>query len=285
MLGLRWQGQPGVQRTRARSQDISAALRRMPRHGSDRQPAVDASWAKRQDQPVKFVTGLGTNWVLIAVNDGIPHRGRFAHSSCCINRRSLYDTQSASQQRHVGCGHQKYEWLIIAHRVTRSDCGDVRRRMTHLFSVCSTVWHVAVDSDSLPYMAKSSKLVAVKDGKVLLVRRVVDGVWMFPGGRKRGRETEKDCLRREIKEELPKLRLGGVRLWKRVTAVNRRSGRKMSDAIFIVRKATGTLKIGDKNEIDKAVWRKPRGVRLTPTSKYIVEHLFPKRSKNLGQHF
>jgi len=31
---------------------------------------------------------------------------------------------------------------------------------------------------------------------------------MFPGGRKRARESEKDCLRREIREELPKLSLG-----------------------------------------------------------------------------
>jgi 8-oxo-dGTP diphosphatase len=125
-------------------------------------------------------------------------------------------------------------------------------------------------------MAKSSKLVAVKRGKVLLVRRKSDKLWMFPGGRKRDRESEKDCLRREIKEELPELRLGRVRLWKKVTAVNRRSGRKMSDAIFVVKKATGTLKIGDKKEIDKAIWRKPRGIRLTPTSRYIVEQLFPK---------
>jgi 8-oxo-dGTP diphosphatase len=125
-------------------------------------------------------------------------------------------------------------------------------------------------------MAKSSKLVAVKRGKVLLVRRKSDRRWMFPGGRKRGRETEKDCLRREIKEELPKLRLGRVRLWKKVTAKNRRSGKKMTDAIFIVRTATGTLKIGDKKEIDKAIWRRPRGIRLTPTSRYIVDQLFPK---------
>jgi 8-oxo-dGTP diphosphatase len=125
-------------------------------------------------------------------------------------------------------------------------------------------------------MAKSSKLVAVKRGKVLLVRRKRDRLWMFPGGRKRARESEKDCLRREIKEELPKLRLGRVRLWKEVKAKNRRSGRKMSDAIFVTRKARGALTIGDKKEIDRAVWRKPRGVRLTPTSRYVRDKLFPK---------
>ena len=124
-------------------------------------------------------------------------------------------------------------------------------------------------------MAKSSKLIAVKRGKVLLVRRRRDRLWMFPGGRKRARESAKACLRREIKEELPKLRVGRVRLWKEVTSKNRRLGRKMSDAIFIAGKASGRLTIGDKNEIDKAVWRKPRGIRLTPTSRYIRDRLFP----------
>ena len=110
---------------------------------------------------------------------------------------------------------------------------------------------------------------------VLLVRRRRDRLWMFPGGRKHARESEKDCLRREIKEELPKLRLGRVRLWKEVKAKNRRSGRKMSDAIFLARKASGQLEIGDKKEIDKAIWRKPRGIRLTPTSRYVRNKLFP----------
>ena len=59
-------------------------------------------------------------------------------------------------------------------------------------------------------MAKSSKLVAVKRGRILLVRRRRDQLWMFPGGQKRERESEKDCLRREIKEELPKLKLADL---------------------------------------------------------------------------
>ena len=99
---------------------------------------------------------------------------------------------------------------------------------------------------------------------------------MFPGGRKRQRETDKDCLKREIKEELPKLKLGRLRLWKQVTSKNPRSGRKMSDAIFIAKNVTGQLAIGDKREIDRADWRKPRGVRLTATSRYIRDKLFPK---------
>lgn len=126
-------------------------------------------------------------------------------------------------------------------------------------------------------MAKSSKLVAAKRGRVLLVRRRRDGKWMFPGGRKRQDENDKDCLKREIREELPRLKLGRLRLWKEVKAKNRHSGRRMSDAIFIAKKASGDLLIGDKKEIDRATWRKPRGVQLTATSRYIRDKLFPKR--------
>ena len=125
-------------------------------------------------------------------------------------------------------------------------------------------------------MAKSSKLVAAKRGRALLVRRRRDRLWMFPGGRRRASETEKACLLREIREELPKLKLGRLTLWKEVKAKNRASGRKMSAAIFLVKKASGSLAIGDKKEIDKATWRKPRGIRLTPTSRYIRDKLFPK---------
>jgi hypothetical protein len=61
------------------------------------------------------------------------------------------------------------------------------------------------------------------------------------------------AVRREIKEELPKLKLGRLQLWKEVTAKNKLSGRKMSDAIFIAKIAKGRLDIGDKKELDRAV--------------------------------
>jgi hypothetical protein len=56
----------------------------------------------------------------------------------------------------------------------------------------------------------------------------------------------------------------------------------MSDAIFVTAKASGRLKIGDRKEIDKAAWRKPRGIRLTPTSRYIRDKLFPMNHAKAG---
>jgi hypothetical protein len=92
----------------------------------------------------------------------------------------------------------------------------------------------------LPAMKASP---ARQSGKAA-TRSIVD----VPRGQKRERESAKDCLRREIKEELPKLKLGRIRLWKKVNGTNRHSGRTMSDAIFIVNELSGDLTIGDQHQ-------------------------------------
>jgi len=124
-------------------------------------------------------------------------------------------------------------------------------------------------------MVKAAKLVVTRGGKVLLVKRRRDGLWMFPGGRRRLKagESAKRCLRREIMEELPRLKLGPFKRWSTLKGRNQHSGRHMSDAIFLTEKVVGSLTIGDEKELSKAEWRKPWGVRLTPTSRQIRDDL------------
>ena len=47
----------------------------------------------------------------------------------------------------------------------------------------------------------------------------------------------------------------------------------MSDAVFLAEQAKGRLTIGDEQELLKAEWRKPWGLRLTPTSRQIRDEL------------
>jgi 8-oxo-dGTP diphosphatase len=109
---------------------------------------------------------------------------------------------------------------------------------------------------------------------VLLVRRRRDGLWTFPGGKRSGSsESSRNCLSREIGEELPELHLRKCRLWKKIGGVNGISGRRMSDAIYFTRGAKGKLTIGDRREIDKAAWRSPWKLTLTPASRYILSRL------------
>jgi 8-oxo-dGTP diphosphatase len=125
-------------------------------------------------------------------------------------------------------------------------------------------------------MLKSAKLVAIRrhGQQVLLVRRRKDKLWMFPGGRRKRHfpETPSACLRREMREELPKLKLGRFRRWTKLAGKNRYSGRKMSDAVFLAA-AKGALWIGAPKEIDRAAWRSPWSGKLTPTSRFIRDKL------------
>ena len=108
-------------------------------------------------------------------------------------------------------------------------------------------------------VAKSSKLIAARKGRVLLVRRRKDRVWTLPGGkRNRPKEGALRCLLRELREELPALRLG--RKLKRLSET-------AGQVLFMAKKVRGRLVIGDRREIDRAAWRTPDGLRLTTSAR------------------
>ena len=79
-------------------------------------------------------------------------------------------------------------------------------------------------------------------------------MWMFPEGRRRARETERQFLRRQIEKNCPKAR--AIEITKRVTGTNHRH--RLQDAIFITRAAAGVLKIGDKYRSETARPKTPR---------------------------
>ncbi|MHB8125257.1 MAG: (deoxy)nucleoside triphosphate pyrophosphohydrolase [Desulfitobacteriaceae bacterium] len=55
-------------------------------------------------------------------------------------------------------------------------------------------------------MKQVTAAIILKDNKILIVQRAPDdklaGKWEFPGGKIEPRETQQECLKREIREEL-----------------------------------------------------------------------------------
>jgi 8-oxo-dGTP diphosphatase len=47
----------------------------------------------------------------------------------------------------------------------------------------------------------------------------------------------------------------------------------MSDAVFLARKVKGRLTIVAPKEIDRAAWRNPWKLALTPTARYVRDRL------------
>src|SRR3954452_19397429 len=126
-------------------------------------------------------------------------------------------------------------------------------------------------------MMKSSKLIAIRRGRVLLVRRRKDKAWTLPGGkRKKAGESAKACLRRELGEELPRLRVRKAALWRKLGAAGAKNG-AWDHSIFTAAKVGGRLLIGDEREIDRVKWLKPSRVRLSRTTRLVCEFFLVKR--------
>jgi 8-oxo-dGTP diphosphatase len=124
-------------------------------------------------------------------------------------------------------------------------------------------------------MKHSAKLVLAKGSHVLMVKRTKDGLWTLPGGKQRRFENSKECLLREVGEELPQVRLRRVRRWKELQC--KTSKGKTRQVVYRAHYAGGTLEIGDTSELIKAKWRDPGQTRLAPSADTIARKLLGRR--------
>ncbi len=109
-------------------------------------------------------------------------------------------------------------------------------------------------------MLRKSKLLDIDErGRILLVRNRKSKQYNFPGGRGIKGESYIRTLRRELRQELPEVRMSRVRRWRKAPAFKRKS------TAFYFGRASGPLKAG--HEIDRAArirrWWKVRLSRST----------------------
>lgn len=60
-------------------------------------------------------------------------------------------------------------------------------------------------------------MIAIRKSRILLVRK--EKVWILPGGKPQGGESDIQCLKRELGEELPQLQVSGFRFYRAFTGI------------------------------------------------------------------
>ena len=131
--------------------------------------------------------------------------------------------------------------------------------------------------DKKPHIHVTAGLIR-KDGKVLIARRPkgchMAGLWEFPGGKQEDNETLKDCMEREIREELGI----DVRAKKLLLTVHHEYDTKLVDLHFfecvLIKGSPKTL---DGQEVK---WVDPGDLieyEFPPPDKKIIEFLIPSR--------
>ncbi len=117
-------------------------------------------------------------------------------------------------------------------------------------------------------MPRTIKLAAIHEGRVLLVYKEETRQWSLPGGKMRPtKETEIKCLRRELSEEIPKVKVRKLRRWRRFNCKLR--AQRFTITVYFG-KVSGPL--FTNNEIDAAAWiSRWSTLSLSPNTRRILQ--------------
>jgi 8-oxo-dGTP diphosphatase len=99
-------------------------------------------------------------------------------------------------------------------------------------------------------LRKVVSVVAIKRKKILLVKK--RNTWILPGGKPEDGESDLECLHREIKEELPGVKLYKIRYYGSFTGTAPNSGDGIVNEVYIAKEVTGS--VFPSAEISCAQW-------------------------------
>ena len=115
-------------------------------------------------------------------------------------------------------------------------------------------------------MRKAICAVIIKDGCILLVKK--QKTWILPGGKPKLGESDMQCLFREIKEELPTLKLKNIKYFGAFAGITPHKGDMLRTAVYF---ADANGEIAPSAEINMAEWIKnPEEYNLSDITQKIV---------------
>lgn len=100
-------------------------------------------------------------------------------------------------------------------------------------------------------MKKTANIMAIKKGKVLLVQSKGKTNWSLPGGKHERRESDKKCVQRECKEELPRAKIIFTSRFGKFEGISHNSRTPVTSVVFCA-EVKGSIAPGA--EIGKSAW-------------------------------
>ncbi len=118
-------------------------------------------------------------------------------------------------------------------------------------------------------MRRAVNAIIISDGRLLIVRK--KDSWILPGGKIEPGESDEECLRREMSEELPKLVISDLRYFAEFIGTTPHSKTELCAVVYL---ATATGNTKPSAEINASKWTaEPEKFKLSDITSKIIAAL------------